>query len=144
MRVPAFLLVLLLALTSFAQSSPDEIIREFFNTYSAGRTEQALEDLYGHSKWFDRNSDAVGKVRVQLLALKGLVGEYRGYSLLGSKDLQADLVIYDYMVKFDRQPVRFRFTFYRADKEWATFSFGFDDNLDEELEELVKGTYLHQ
>ncbi len=71
------------------------------------------------------------------------MGEYRGYAMLGTKDLLADLVIHDYFVKYDRQPLRFRFIFYRADKQWVLYAFYFDDSLDEELKELVKGPYLH-
>ena len=90
-----------------AQLTPDQMIREFFGHYSTGKAEKALDELYGHSEWMDRKSDDVRNLKMQLLSIGGLLGEYRGYQLLGSKDLLSDLVVYDYMVKFDRQPVRF-------------------------------------
>lgn len=143
MRVPAFLLVLLLAFTSFAQTTPDELIKGFFNTYSAGKEEKALDELYKSNPWLSRKSEEISTLKRQLNGAVEVMGEYRGYALLGSKDLQGDLVIHDYLVKYDRQPLRFRFMFYRADKTWMIYSFSFDDSIDTELKELVKGTYLH-
>lgn len=143
MRTPALLLALAVACTSFAQRTPDELIKTFFNTYSTGKEEKAVDDIYKSNPWLSRNSDGVENLKRQLVSSVELMGEYRGYGLLGTKDLATDLVMYDYMVKYDRQPLRFRFMFYRADKEWILYSISFDDTLDDELEELVKGTYLH-
>ncbi len=143
MRTHAFLLALVLALTSVAQRTPDELIKAFFNTYSTGKVEKAVEEIYKTNPWMSRNSDAVDNLKRQLRSAVELMGEYRGYGILGSKDVAADLVLYDYLVKYDRQPLRFRFMFYRADKEWMLYSISYDDSIDEELKELVKSTYLH-
>lgn len=126
-----------------AQVTPDQMVREFFGLYSTGKAEKAIDELYGRSEWLDRKSDDVRNLKMQLLSLGGLLGEYRGYQLLGTKDLLSDLVVHDYMVKYDRQPVRFRFSFYRARSEWAFYGFSFDDQLDEELKQAVKAIYLH-
>lgn len=52
-------------------------------------------------------------------------------------------MVFDYRVKFDRQPIRFRFSFHRAQPEWAYYGFSFDDRLDDELKEAVKASCLH-
>jgi hypothetical protein len=143
MRTQAFLLALVLACTSFAQTTPEELIKAFFNTYSTGKVEKAVEEIYKTNPWMSRNSDAVDNLKRQLRSSVELMGDYRGYGLLGTKDVASDLVLYDYLVKYDRQPLRFRFMFYRADKQWMLYSISYDDSIDEELKELVKGTYLH-
>ena len=46
MRTPALLIALVLACSSFAQSTTDELIKAFFNTYSTGKVEKAVEEIY--------------------------------------------------------------------------------------------------
>ncbi len=133
---------ILAALVLNAQSTPDEMMREFFSSYSAGKRDKALDDLYSHSPWIKaKSSDDIINLKQKINSFADIAGEYRGYSLLGTSAVQTDLVIYDYMVKYDRQPLRFRFEFYRPDKEWIVFAFSFDDDLDDELEEVVKRSY---
>jgi hypothetical protein len=143
MRIPAVLLALVLAFISSAQRTPDELIKAFFNTYSSGNVEKAVEEIYKTNPWMARKTDDLDNLKRQLRGAIELMGEYRGYGLLGSKDVATDLVLFDYLVKYDRQPLRFRFMFYRADKEWMLYSVSYDDSIDEELKELVKGAYLH-
>jgi hypothetical protein len=143
MRMPALLTALVIACTTLAQSTPDEMVRTFFNSYSNGKVEKAVRDIYQTNPWMARKTDDIDNLKRQLLGAIDLMGEYRGYGLLGTKDIQSDLVMFDYLVKYDRQPMRFRFMFYRPQKEWMLYSFSYDDAIDDELKELVKMTYLH-
>ncbi|WP_209405780.1 hypothetical protein [Pseudozobellia sp. WGM2] len=47
-----------------------------------------------------------------------------------------------YLVKFDRQPIRFTFQFYKPYNQWRTHRFKYDGNVDEEIEESAKVYYL--
>jgi hypothetical protein len=143
MRTPAILLGLVLSLASLAQATPDEQIRAFFATYSAGKVDKAIDELYRSNQWISRKSDDLDNLKRQLQGSIDLMGDYRGYAQLGTKDVIGDLVLHDVLVKYDRQPLRFRFMFYRADKTWMLYSFAFDDSIDEELKEAIKPTYLH-
>ena len=143
MRTLTFLLGLSLAFTSLAQATPDEQIRAFFATFSAGKVDEAIDELYRANQWMSRKSEDLDNLKRQLKGSIALMGDYRGYAQLGTMDVIGDLVLHDFMVKYDRQPLRFRFMFYRADRTWMIYSFSFEDSLDEELKEAIKPTYLH-
>ena len=42
------------------------------------------------------------------------------------------------MVKYDRQPMRIQFEFYKPDKEWELHGFVYDFDLTTDFEEYVK------
>ena len=42
------------------------------------------------------------------------------------------------MVRFDRQPMRFTFIYYKPSEKWNLYSLNFSPNLDEELEQTAK------
>lgn len=126
------------ALNSKAQEPTDVWVTEFFAGVEKGNIDPALTRLFSHMVNQASASDAVENLRGQLTSTIKLIGDYHGYRKLARRDLGGALVIEDYMVLYDRQPLRFRFEFYRADKEWSLYSFSFDADLDEDLEEAIK------
>ena len=51
-------------------------------------------------------------------------------------------ILKSYLVKYDRQPIRFTFQFYKPNKEWRIHSFKYDGNIDDEIEEAAKLYYF--
>jgi len=94
---------------------PNDLIEKFFQTYAKGEQGKALDDLYAGMKWKDRIADDVAKLKGQFLSLSDMLGAYHGHQEIGRKDIAQALMIVDHVVMFDRQPVRFRFTFYRPE-----------------------------
>ena len=123
---------------AFGQDNPDKIIADFFNTYSEGEADKAIDDLYMHSPWLSSQDDAIIKLKTQFRDIKKLVGEYNGFQLLTKKTLGDCFELYVYLVKYDRQPFRFTFEFYKPKNSWLTYSFAYDYNLDNDLENAAK------
>ena len=86
----------------------------------------------------DRNKDGIENVKTQLTSFLGLVGDYYGYEKSTDKSVGESYKLISYMIKYDRQPVRFTFVFYKPKDKWQVQNFQYDDNLDEELEESGK------
>ncbi len=124
--------------SSFCQTEPDLIIKEFFDTYSKKLPDKAMDDLYSHSSWIDSKSDAVVNLKTQFRDLINLVGDYYGNQLLVKKTMADSFVIYVYIVKFDRQPFKFVFEFYKPKDKWNIYSFSYDDSIDDDLEAAAK------
>ena len=129
---------LLVTLGAYSQEAPEKIIDKFFQDYQQGDPGVALDNLYKHMPWVDRIKDDLDKMKSQFVGLQSLVGRYYGNDLIVKKDLAGSFSIYSYLVKYDRQPVRFVFKFYKPQDKWLLYGFSYDDSFSDELEEAVK------
>jgi len=125
----------------YGQESGKMIIDNFFNLYEEDAI-KAIDYIYGTNDYFDINGDAVKKLKGQLKQFVDLVGNYKGNELLYKSDISKYYETYIYLVRYDRQPVRFTFSFYKPDKNWFLYSFKFDDSFDNDLEEVMKYEYF--
>ncbi len=138
------LLVSLNSLNSFAQDNGQKLIDDFFSRYENEGVAVAVDELYKTNPWTTRIQDAINNVKTQLARYnEELVGAYYGYEPVVTKQLGNSYVLHSYLVRFDRQPMRFTFQFYKPDNEWRLYSFSFDDNFDDEIEEAAKLYYLN-
>jgi hypothetical protein len=127
-----------------AQSTPKQMVQQFFETYESKGNATALEELYATNKWMDKAGDAILNLKNQMEGLtEDYIGKYYGYEMITEKWISDSYVLMSYLVKFDRQPLRYTFQFYKPDKEWKVHSFQFDGNLDSELEESAKLYFLN-
>jgi hypothetical protein len=113
-----FLFLMASVLSLSGQDTPEKIITDFFETYSENKPDKAIDDLYIYSPWLNSEDDAVIKLKTQFRDLKQLVGAYNGFELLTKKSLGDCFELYVYLVKFDRQPFRFTFEFYKPKDSW--------------------------
>lgn len=132
-----------LSFIGMGQNSPEDIVSKFFTEYKNDGASKALDNLYSNNEWMKRATDAITKLKQQLNSLnEDFVGEYYGYELIVEKKLSDSFILMSYLVKFDRQPIRFTFQFYKPDNEWRTHSFKYDGSIDEEIEQSAKVYYL--
>jgi len=138
-KILSFLIVVALSSNILkAQTTTEEILTEFFNTYKKS-PQMAVEYIFGTNKWMmDRNKDGIENVKTQLTSFLRLVGDYYGYEKITEKSVGESYQLVSYMMKYDRQPVRFTFVFYKPKDKWQVQNFQYDDNLDNELEESGK------
>lgn len=130
------------SMTSFAQSEPQRIIDEFFYRYKYKSPDEAVDYLFGTNKYMAKSTEQVDNVKYKLNSAITLMGKYYGYDPLRKKTAGENLVIYTFLVRYDRQPIRFNFTFYKANDQWVIFHYSFDDSIAEELKEATKITSL--
>ena len=139
------LLIVLLISTSgslFAQAKPQDLIDAFFATYEkdAGK---AVKELYATNKWTDRVKDDIDKVVGTINGFtESYMAKYYGYELITKKKFAESFELYSYLIKYDRQPIRFIFKFYKPNDKWVLYSYAFDDSLDDEIQEAAKLYYL--
>ncbi len=138
------LIVLLISISGnlFAQSSPQDMINVFFATYEkdAGK---AVKELYATNKWTERIKGEIDKIIGTVNGFtENIMGKYYGYEIITTKKFSKSFELYSYLVKYDRQPIRFIFKFYKPNKKWVLYSYSLDDNLDVEIQEAAKLYYL--
>ena len=121
-----------------AQTTTQEITDVFFETFEKAPL-KAVDYVFGTNKWMvERNKDGIENVKNKLSSFLGLVGNYYGYEKITEKSIGKSLKLVSYMIKYDRQPIRFTFIFYKPKDKWQVQNFQYDDKLDDELEESGK------
>lgn len=120
-----------------AQSGDERIIEEFFRQYALDPM-KAFDYAFSTNKWMERNQDAVENLKNQYGNLLPLIGNYYGYDLLSEKYQGDNLKVSSFILRYDRQPMRLTFIFYKPKDRWQVQNLKYDDKLPEELEESAK------
>jgi len=113
------------------------ITEVFFKKYKDDGTEQAIDYLFSTNKLFTDTAQISG-LKKKLIALKQSVGQYLGKELIAQRNAGKNLYFYAYILRFENQPVRFTFMFYKPKNDWVLYHFKFDADLDNELEQAGK------
>lgn len=136
----AFLICLLLYSKSIlAQNDPQKIIEEFFVKYKDKNSDIALDYLFSTNKWMDSSKDQIENVKFKITStVVKAMGEYYGSELITKMNVGDKILNYTYLLRYDRQPIRFNFLFYCPNGKWQLQNFSFDDKIADELEEASK------
>ena len=137
-----FILIFSTSASLFSQTGPQNLIDDFFTTYEkdAGK---AVEELYATNEWTERRKDDIDKIIGTVNGFtESYMGKYYGYEIITTKKFSESFVLYSYLIKYDRQPLRFIFKFYKPNDIWVLYSYSLDDNLDDEIQEAAKLYYL--
>lgn len=144
MRIGTALLLLLGVLAdqaAYGQNlTPDELIRAFFTTYETGRAGAAIDQLYASNtpEWLAQIQGSIDEVRTKFEGLNEIVGKYYGKEKLLEESLGECFRTIIYLVRYDRQPIRFTFQYYRPGDRWRLYGFSYDDDLPAEQEERLR------
>jgi len=137
------IVILITPFITYGQISPDDFMKNFFTTYSKNPG-QAVEDIYDTNPWAARIKDAVENMKKEVNSYTvDYVGKYYGYELITKKQFSESFILYSYLLKYDRQPIRFIFKLYKPNDKWTLYSFKIDSDLDVELEEAAKLYHLN-
>lgn len=135
-------ILLISPITLFSQQKPQDLIDNFFTTYKTDPG-KAVRELYKTNSWTERVRDDIENVVTKINGFTvDYIGKYYGYELITTKKFAQSYVLYSYLVKYDRQPLRFIFKFYKPNDKWILYGFQYDDNFNKEIEEAAKLYYL--
>ncbi len=135
-------ILILFSIITYAQSNQEEILNKFFKEY-AKNPSKAVDEIYLTNPWNSRIRDGIETMKQEVNKYTlDYVGKYYGYELITKKKLSESFILYSYMVKYDRQPMRFVFMLYKPLDKWALYSFTIDADIDEELDQAAKIYYL--
>jgi hypothetical protein len=129
--------------TTYGQTPDEGLIKNFFNGYSKNPS-KSIDDLYATNPWSVRIKDGIENIKKEINSYtEDYVGKYYGYELITKKQFSESFILYSYLVKYDRQPMRFIFKLYKPNDKWTLYSFKVDSDLDVEIEEAAKLYYLN-
>ncbi len=143
MKLTRFYLVLVAVLFShFAIGQSNEKITEtFFKIFKQSPT-RAYENLFINNKWMNDKKSNIETVKIQLADFLSGLGDYYGYETITEKNAGESYVLKSFLIKYERQPLRFTFLLYKPKENWQIQNFTYDTNIEEELEEAAKAYRL--
>ncbi len=120
---------------SDAKTEPEvqKIVDNFFSKYKDSSPSDAIDYIFGTNKSF--MPEQIAELKNKLTTTTLAVGAFNGTEQITIKRTSPSLVFYSYLVKHDKQPLRFTFIFYKPKEQWILYKFKFDDQVDTELEE---------
>src|ERR1043166_5236399 len=150
----SFLFISVITLASFCQEikKPDSlgiktdtsynyIINRFFERYSQGDVDGAFKTIFSTNKWLN-SKEKLEAIKNNLNSIVRQIDKYQGYEFITRKSV-GSVVLCSYLVKYNRQPLRFTFILYKPSNNWMLYNFEYDDKFDEELKEAAKITRLY-
>lgn len=133
---------LLFSNVTFAQSTNEETItKTFFETFKTDPG-KAYSDLFKDNKWMKDKQADLETIRIKLVDFFNGLGVYYGYEAITEKGAGESYILKSFLVKCERQPVRFTFLLYRPNKTWQIQNFTYDTGIEEEVEEAAKAYRL--
>ena len=137
------LVIILTIAQSIGQATTKEITDKFFSIYSKEPI-KAVDYVFSTNKWLARKQDDVANLKNKLKNSLDLCGDYYGYELLSEKTAGQNIKMVTFVVRHDREPIRFTFLFYRPKDNWRLNNFSFDEDIDKDLEEATKAYRLKE
>ncbi|HTK21932.1 MAG TPA: hypothetical protein VL442_20585 [Mucilaginibacter sp.] len=114
------------------QQTPSDISKKFFELY-ATKPMDAIDQLFADVKKNKQVNDDITAIKKNLKVTIDQDGDYYGYELITEKGVGNTVKLLSYIAKYDKQPVRFVFVFYKPKDAWKIYTFQFNTNLDDEL-----------
>lgn len=130
--VIAACLLLIISMPAKAQDGI-ELLDQFFEQYETKGISVAIDSLFSTNKWLESKIDVVSNVKSQLAGSVGLMGDYQGKELIEAKMAADCLMKYTYIVKYERQPLRFVFTLYKSKDKWIMLNFLYNDKFEDDM-----------
>jgi hypothetical protein len=114
------------------EQTPADISKKFFEIYAA-KPMDAIDFIFSGTRLDKQVRDDITAIKKNLKVTIDLDGAYNGYELITQKSVGGTLKLMSYMAKYDKQPVRFIFIYYKPKDVWKIYTFQFNTNLDDEL-----------
>jgi hypothetical protein len=103
-------------------------IDKFFKTLKAGDYPTAYETFLAGTRLGaqkEKMSVFISKTQEAF----GIYGKLNDYEVFDNYSVGSNVIVLTYLTRHDLQPLRWRFIFYRPDKQWVLINMGFDDVL---------------
>lgn len=101
-----------------AQQSAEDVTAQFFQLFQSKGVDEAVDYIYATNKWLVSEKSTSDNIKMQLKKGIAIIGQYYGYELIEKKSLGDSYVMLSYMLRYDRQPIKFTFILYRPNKTW--------------------------
>lgn len=110
------------------------LVKDFFQSIEANDGNAGIMKLLSSNPFISLEDSATKGLILKFNELNTSSGKYRSAKLIKTRNLNDDVALYSYLVKYERQFYRFNFLFYNDGVTMRLHQFSFDDSIEEELE----------
>jgi hypothetical protein len=140
-KLALLMFITILSISVKAQSdslnTPERICDHFFMLFETD-TDNAVDFIFSTNKWFNTaNMPQLTEIKGKIKKLYYL-GTFRGFEVSSKKILSPSLILITYMVKYDRQPIKIEFYFYKPELRWQIQTFRFEEDLKTDLQNATE------
>lgn len=122
-----------------ADNTSQKTIDAFFFEYQSD-VDNAINNLFTTNSLIDIDNEQIADLKKQLNTSISSLGQFNGVDFINRHTTGNSLEIYSYLVKYDKQPMRFQFTLYKPKDKWMIYNFQYDFKLNDEL---IKSSQLY-
>jgi len=113
------LIAIILSPLSYAyEGIPSKQVDLFFSELSAGKTNEAIDNLYASNPAMQQKIQALTVLKQQLASITPLYGNMLGNEKISQEELSPSLVRIVQMAKHELHPVVWEFYFYKPKNKW--------------------------
>ncbi len=105
---------------------PEKIVSNFYSLYNERGIEPAIDYLFSNNPVLYSKGESIHNLKQTILNIEKVLGKINSYSVLKNVDVNDSLKVIITFVKYEKQPLRFLFVFYKPDKKWMTYRFEID------------------
>lgn len=116
-----------------AQEQAEDVTKKFFETFEKSGSDAAIDFVFSTNKWLAGDKASVDGIKTQFSKGIAIIGQYYGYELIDKKSAGENFVVLTYVLRYDRQPIKFIFILYRPNQKWQIQNLKLDDRLDDDM-----------
>jgi hypothetical protein len=120
--------------------TPEKINERFFDLNKSKGPKEALEFIFSTNNWIDENQTS--EVKNKLFDITKQLGSLQGKELISKRSIGENYILYSYLIRYERQPLRYSFIYYRPNNIWQLQNFQYDINIDTEIIEAANAYRL--
>ena len=136
--------VIILSCNQVDKINIPSLITDFYEKYEKDGVETSFNHLFSSNKWMNINDTSLTGLKSEIENTLPDLGEYLGYELIAKKSLGNDYILYSFLTKYERQPIRFTFIVYNINESWQLQNFKYDVDFDQELEKASEAYFLQE
>jgi len=119
----------------YAQSTPEELMQHFFDLFEKDPS-QAFDYIFSTNKLIDPNQSGIQSLKDKFETTRKVMGNYYGYDIASKNTVGNIYVKYNYILKYERQPIKLEVIMYKPNKIWKIQTLNFKEDFDGDFKEI--------
>lgn len=118
-----------------AQEKPEDITEHFFKLYVEQSSDTAIGYIFANNKWMNNYKAYIDNLKMQTKEFIAKIGQYYGYELIEKVVYSENYMLFNYMLRYDRQPIKISFILYKPNQTWQIQNLKLDEKLEDDIEQ---------